>query len=276
MKRKDFIKITGPALLLLANGRWFKANGNILSPQRKILFRFVVASDGHYGQKDTDYERYFATFVKRVNEEHRKQGFAFCMFNGDIIHDDDSFFTPAKAALDELLPKYYVTLGNHDHATPERWESVWKLPLNYDFEMMDTAFIAATTSNEKGEYICPDTTWIGQRLEHYKHHKRVFLFLHINPAKLTDNGIDCPDLLHMLSGYRNVRAVFNGHDHHQDGIKTANGVSFIFDAHIGSNWGTAYRGFRIVEIMEDDSILTYIMNPSEKINIAHVTDNQHI
>ena len=39
-----------------------------------------------------------------------------------------------------------------------------------------------------------------------------------------------------------------------------------FDAHFGGNWGTTYRGFRIVEVMNDNSVLTYILNPTDKLN----------
>ena len=48
--------------------------------------------------------------------------------------------------------------------------------------------------------------------------------------------------------------------------KKRDGVSFIFDAHFGGNWGTAYRGFRIVELYQDGNLLTYIMDPGKKIN----------
>ncbi|MEY3159885.1 MAG: hypothetical protein RLZZ49_1365, partial [Bacteroidota bacterium] len=44
----------------------------------------------------------------------------------------------------------------------------------------------------------------------------------------------------------------------------------IFDSHVGGNWGTAYRGYRIVELYKNGTMLTYIMNPTERINIAEV------
>lgn len=268
MKRKDFLRMTAPAVLLLANGRWIHAENSY--PKKKRLLRFVVASDGHYGQEGTDYKSHFTSFVNAVNEAHQKEPFAFCMINGDIIHDDVNLLPAAKAALDQLAPKYYVTQGNHDHASPKLWESTWNMPLDYDFEAGDSAFIAAATSNEKGEYICPDLEWMSRRLEYYRQHERVFIFMHINPAKLTDNGIYCPELLQLLSRYKNVRAVFNGHDHYQDDIKKAKNIPFIFDGHFGGNWGTAYHGFRVVEVMEDNVVFTYIMDPFKKINTGKV------
>jgi hypothetical protein len=67
--------------------------------------------------------------------------------------------------------------------------------------------------------------------------------------------------------YPNIRAVFHGHEHDQDGIKKESAIPYMFDAHVGGNWGTPYRGFRVVEILKNNSLLTYMMNPSEKINV---------
>ena len=43
---------------------------------------------------------------------------------------------------------------------------------------------------------------------------------------------------------------------------------YFFDSHIAGNWGTAYRGYRIVEVLNNGEILTYQMNPSsmQKVN----------
>lgn len=46
------------------------------------------------------------------------------------------------------------------------------------------------------------------------------------------------------------------------------GVPFVYDAHFGGNWGTDFRGFRIVELHKDGSLLTYMMNPYEKLEEA--------
>ena len=126
MKRKEFLRLSVPGFLLLVNGSIVKASNYWLSEEHKrnVQLRFVVASDGHYGQLKTDYENYFATVVSKINEEHKKNSFAFCVINGDIIHDDKKHFPAAKKALDLLVPKYYVSQGNHDHATKEEWETI--------------------------------------------------------------------------------------------------------------------------------------------------------
>lgn len=272
MNRREFVKYASSVAILLANGNILLADGLRIPDweKRKVALRFVIASDGHYGQKDTDYEKYFETLVNRINAEHAKNPFAFCMINGDIIHDDKKYFPAAKDALDKLKLNYYVSQGNHDHATAAEWESTWKMPLNLDFTVKENTFLIATTSNEAGVYLCPDVSWIGAQLEKHHLQKNVFIFIHINPGKQTKYGVDCPELFEVFAKYKNVRAIFNGHDHDEEGIKMKNEIPFIFDAHFGGNWGTSYRGFRVVELMKDNSIVTYIMNPSEKINDAVV------
>jgi hypothetical protein len=268
MKRGEFLRLSVPAFLLLANGSIVQANDYWLSEEhkRKVRLRFVVASDGHYGQAKTDYENYFRTLVSRINAEHRKNSFAFCVVNGDIIHDDKTHFPAAKKALDLLVPKYYVSQGNHDHATAEEWENIWKMPVNLDFTIKKNSFLIATTSNEKGTYLCPDVNWFKQKLDEHQQQENIFVFIHINPGKLTKHAVDCPELFEVFAKHKNIRAVFNGHDHDEEGIKKRDNVPFVFDAHFGGNWGTDYRGFRVVELMKDNSLFTYIMNPVEKIN----------
>lgn len=270
MKRKEFLRLSVPAFLLLTNGNVVKAHNYLLSEEhrRKVKLRFVVASDGHYGQPGTEYENFFSTLVTRINEEHRQNPFAFCVINGDIIHDDKKHFPAAKAALDKLAVKYYVSQGNHDHVNAEEWENIWKMPVNLDFRMKKNSFLVATTSDENGTYLCPDINWFRQKLEEQKEQDNIFIFIHINPGKLTKHAVDCPELFDLFSRHQNIRAVFNGHDHDEEGIKFKQDIPFVFDAHFGGSWGTAYRGFRVVELMKDNSIITYIMNPVARINEA--------
>jgi len=267
MNRLKFIKTASSFAMLLANGRWLYANDIKLEEweKRKVKLRFVVASDGHYGQPNTPYEAYFDTLVKRINEEHAKKPFEFCMINGDIIHDDKKHFTGAKAALDKLQLKYYVSQGNHDHVDAAEWESIWSIPVNHHFVIGKNTFLIATTSNENGTYLCPDIDWLTAQLKEHEQQQNIFIFLHINPGKLTTNAVNCEPLFELLAKQKNVRAIFNGHDHDEEGIKTKNNIPFIFTAHFGGNWGTAYRGFRVVELLKDNSIATYMMNPVEAL-----------
>ena len=265
MNRKDFIKNISFATFLLTDGGILPAFAEDFSA-RKTKIRFVVASDGHFGQPKTDYKDYFETFVKNVNTQHRQQKFDFCVINGDIIHDDLNFLTTAKSHFDDLNLPYFVTQGNHDHATPEQWERVWGVPVNYDYVMGKNAFLFGTTSNAEGKFLAPDTEWFKAKLEEHKNKKNVFIFIHITPVKWTDYAVDGSEFQALLKQYKNVRAVFNGHDHDQENVKTQDGVPYMFSAHFGGNWGTKYRGFRVVELLKDNTLLTYMMNPETKIN----------
>jgi hypothetical protein len=121
-------------------------------------------------------------------------------------------------------------------------------------------FILLDSSNEKGEYLSPDLVWLKESLEGLKKQKQVFIFVHIPQAKWTKNGIDTPAFLELLDKYPNIKAVFHGHEHDQDGVKMHGKIPFYFDAHIGGNWGTAYKGFRVVELNQDGSLVTYMLN----------------
>lgn len=184
------------------------------------------------------------------------------------MHNDPKYYDAAKSYIQQLKMPWYVTPGNHDTVTAMEWQQTWNSPVNFSFEINNAVFLAGTTSNEKGEYICPDLHWFSEKLETYKARKNVFIIVHINPAGLTDNAIKCPGFIDLIKKYKNVRAVFNGHDHDHDGIKTYKEIPFVFDSHIGSTWGTNYKGFRVVELLKDDRVLTYMMNPDVAINNA--------
>ena len=267
MFRRKFLKESSAALLILANGKIVHLSNSYEEwLRKKPVLRFIVASDGHYGQNDTEYEKYYSDLTDRVNQLNTENSFEFCVFNGDIIHDDKKWFGDAKKALDKLTVKYYVSQGNHDHCTADEWQEIWNMPLNFDFAIKKNSFLIGTTSNATGTYLPPDIKWFAQKLEEHKSRQNIFIFIHINPLKQTKGGIDCPEFAELISKYKNIRAVFNGHDHDEDNIKMKNNIPFIFDSHVGGNWGTSYRGFRVVELRKDNSLLTYVLNPSEKIN----------
>ncbi|MDO9376813.1 MAG: metallophosphoesterase [Ferruginibacter sp.] len=268
MNRKEFLYSAASLTVLLTGGKVSKAIDVETLLAQKIKLRFVVASDGHYGEKNTPYEEYFKTLVNNVNHEHQRVPFQCCIINGDIVHDDKHFYPAAKAALDRLEMKYYVSQGNHDHVSPQEWKSIWAIPVNYYFKIKRNTFLIATTSNEAGTYLCPDLAWLEAQLKKHHRQENVFIFLHINPGKLTKYGVECPQLFELLAKYKNVKAIFNGHDHDEEGVKIKQDIPFLFDAHFGGSWGTSYRGYRVVELTEDNSIITYVMNPLEKINEA--------
>ena len=269
ISRREFIKGISSASLVLLGGSVIKLSPAEAASLRKgSALRFVVASDGHYGQPDTEYDSFQETLIRHVTEFHTNNPLNFCVINGDIIHDGKDFLLPAKTFLDKLPVKYFVTKGNHDLVSDQRWEEVWGIPVNHDVHIKGNTILLATTSNEKGEYLSPDLNWMKAKLQANKNVKNVFIFIHIPQAKWTKNGIETPAFFELLKQYKNVRGVFHGHEHDQDGVKMMDTVPYMFDSHIGGSWGTSYKGFRVVELTKDNSILTYIMNPSEKINQA--------
>ncbi|THU39706.1 metallophosphoesterase [Niastella caeni] len=272
MDRRSFLKNSAPVLLLFTNGELlYRSALSLTSDRVKVKFRFAVASDGHFGQPKTTWDTDYGNIVQHINQQRRLKA---CIINGDIIHDDPAMLPLAKQHLDKLKMPYYVTQGNHDRVDEELWKKTWNMPLNHSFVVDDQVFLLATTSNIKGEYICPDLDWMRAQLEKYKQAPNVFIAIHITPVKWTDNGVDCPEFINLLKDYKNVRAVFNGHDHDQDDMKEREGIPFLFDSHIGGNWGTNYKGFRMVEVMSDNTVATYILNPGTKLNEHTLPERQ--
>jgi hypothetical protein len=140
---------------------------------------------------------------------------------------------------------------------------MWGVPFNYKKIFRNQVFLMMSTSNEKGEYLSPDLKWLEAKLKAHRK-QNIFLFLHIGQQKWTPNSINNPAYADLIQKHPNVKAVFHGHD--QDGEKMLGSIPHLYDSHIGGSWGTAYKGFRIVELLKDNSLQTYVMNPVSKIN----------
>jgi len=235
-------------------------NKNGVNQNPDIQLRFAVASDGHYGQQDTDYKGNYDSLIIRLNQELVEKGLDFVVLNGDIFHNDPTYLPEVKKVLERLNMPFYAVRGNHDRATDIDWKNVWGTSDNYDFEMGNYAMVLASTSDTSGKYLCAEANWFWDRLEYYQSKKGVFVFMHITPKKWTENGVDCPEILNSLESHPNVMAIFQGHDHDEDAMKVSNGIPFYFDGHFGGSWGTGYRGYRIVEVLENGSIRTYEYN----------------
>ncbi len=220
-----------------------------------------MASDGHYGQPDTKYDFHHDNMISWLNKEKEQRGVDFAMINGDLFHNEVSFLPVVKTKWDQLKMPYYVSHGNHDQTDPANWEKTWKLPWDYSFEKNDLGFIVLNTANEKGDYVCPDINRAKEELNKYASKKHLFVFMHITPFKWTPGGVDCPDLVKLFDQQSNLKMIFHGHDHDQDNVKENNGKFYFFDSHVAGSWGTEYNGYRIVELLDDGSVLTYQMNP---------------
>lgn len=265
--RREFIKRFSTATTLLTVGGFqsVQAAGFTNLAAEEVKFRLIVASDAHYGQPDTPFDEMAETFINKVNTFHKAAPCDFCVLNGDIIHDRAELMPLAKRKFDKLKMPVYATQGNHDHVTAEAWESIWKIPVNYTFSVKGYKVILVTTSNEAGEYLSPDLDYLSKQLKKAKG-KPVLLFVHIPQTKWTKHAIETSAFFDLLAKYDNVKAVFHGHEHDQDGIYMKDEKPFIFDSHIGGSWGTDYKGFRVVEVLKNDQIITYMMNPDVEIS----------
>lgn len=265
MNRRRFIQNISTALLVF-NGKTLLASDLSSFAKKKIALRFAVASDMHFGQPETPFQQYLDTAVEQMNAVHNQLSFDFGVFNGDLVHDDISHFPATRKTLDKLGFKYYVTQGNHDHATAEQWEKAWDMPLNFDVVMGKQVLLFATTSNEKGKYLPPDLEWLEKKFNEHAGAENILLFIHIPPIKWTKHAIESTAFQELVKKQKNLKAVFHGHEHDQDHVKWQDGIPYIFDSHVGGSWGTSYRGYRIVELYKDGSMLTWMMNPTEKLN----------
>lgn len=272
MNRREFIEKAVAGIVMIGNGSSIQAlsKNNYLQNSESILLRFAIASDGHYGQPGTEYDLFHDDMMKWLAKEHAHAVLSCCVFNGDLIHDDTSYLSAVKKKYDLLTMPYYVSRGNHDRCDSQLWQQTWGYDFNHCFEIGDSAFIILDTSNVNGEIVCPDITWTKTALAKYSAKKHLFVFMHVTPLKWTENGMECNDLVALFNKQSNLKAIFHGHDHDQDNVKIQNGKPHFFDSHLGGNWGTNYRGYRIVEILASNKIITYQVNP---INASTVNKN---
>lgn len=265
VSRRDFLKLTlrGAVIIGVGNSlQSFAADTFKLPLRDKIKLRFAIASDGHYGQPNTQYEPYHNELIEWINAEHKDRGVDFTFVNGDLFHNDVTFLPQVKEKWDKLDMPYYVSHGNHDETDEATWQKTFNTAWHFTLKKKDATFLVLNTADDKGKYICPDLEWTREQLELHKNKKHLFVFMHITPFNWTKNGIPCPELVEMFNKQKNLRAVFHGHDHDQDNVKENNGKYYFFDSHVAGNWGTDYRGYRIVEILKGGEIVTYQMNPS--------------
>ena len=268
--RRQFLKLALTGAVWLGAGNTLKAFdiANGLPKRKKVQLRIAIASDGHYGQPNTRFAELHREMVGWINRDHGNRRIDFTFINGDLFHNDPTFLEPAKELWDQLHTPYYVSHGNHDMTDESTWAQTWNSPWNYGFEKNEIGFVVLNTADTKGNYTCPDLEKARELLKQYEQHKHLFVFMHITPRKWTNAGINCPEIVEMFDRQQNLRAVFHGHDHDQDNVKKNNNTFYFFDSHIAGDWGTAYHGYRIVEVMKNGDILTYQMNPknNEKVN----------
>lgn len=264
-RRKFIHQLSFASAILLGGNIQNLSAQEVGALKKKVRLRFAVASDAHYGQPDTPYEAMMDTIIQKINGFHQENPLDFCVMNGDIIHNEKQFMPQAKQKLDQFTMPFYVTRGNHDMVSPTFWQEVWGTPLNHQVEVKKSLVLLGDTATEEGKYVSPDLDWLKTQLDAHKKTKNIFLFLHIPQAKWTKNGIETPAFFELIKNYPNIRAVFHGHEHDQDGVQMVGKLPFLFDSHVGGSWGTPHKGFRVVELLNDGTLITYLMNPTDKL-----------
>ncbi|WP_343704182.1 metallophosphoesterase [Chitinophaga sp.] len=267
LTRRKFLENTLKGIVLIGAGNTlqsFAAPGFTLPAKDKVALRFALTSDGHFGEPKTTWVENHQRMTAWLNKEKAGRGLHRAFINGDIFHNDPAFLPEVKRTWDQLQMPYAVSHGNHDMIAEDDWEKTWGTRWHHVVEQGNTAFLVLNTADVKGKYICPDLDWTRARLQELRSKKHLFVIMHITPVKWTQHGIDCPELTEMFSAQPNLRAIFHGHDHAEDGMKEKNGKHYFFDGHLGGSWGTPYHGYRVVEVLTSGEILCYQVNPAEK------------
>jgi 3',5'-cyclic AMP phosphodiesterase CpdA len=243
----------------------------------KFKLRFAIASDGHYAQPDTESDLFYTNLVSWLNKEHTDNHLDLIIINGDLVHNRPDLLKKVKETyLDKLPVPYHTIPGNHDFADAAVWKGVFGYEDKYVVDKGDIGFVFANTADTKGGYVCPDYNFLKASLDQFKTKSIVFVILHIPPHQWVPEDktifVDCPEIIELLHSYPNIKATFHGHDHTLDGVRYTGKLPHLFDSHFGGNWGTEYKGYRIVEVTADNQITTYQVNASQnpKLNMNKI------
>src|SRR5690606_35114947 len=95
-----------------------------------------------------------------------------------------------KQKLDEVGVPYYVSHGNHDHASEAFWQSLWGHGRNTDFELGEYAFLLLNSADEIGARLPVDDQLLKQKLDQYSHKKGVLLVTHVPQTNRWRNSPD--------------------------------------------------------------------------------------
>ncbi|NVJ85828.1 MAG: metallophosphoesterase [Algoriphagus sp.] len=259
MNRRPFLQKLG----ILTTGTMtlpFFLYGKMQLP-KETKFKFITASDGHFGQPNTDFETSHQKLIEALN---REKDVDFVVFNGDLIHDDPTLMPEVKKVYDQVQHPYFVTRGNHDRVTTSEWDSIWNQPANFsEVHQEELGMLLLNCSNEAGDYLCADMDFAKEKLDSFQDLPHVAVFIHISQNEWTRHGIDCKDFMDLVSSYPNVRGIFHGHDHDVDGVMLYKKKPFLWSGHFGGNWGNPFPSYRVCEIGTDGKAVSYLKRVSD-------------
>ena len=259
MQRRPFLQ----RLSLLSTGLLtlpFATYGGVHLPKSTRL-KFITASDGHWGQPNTDFVGSHRQLIEAIQQE---KGVDFVVFNGDLIHDTPSLLPEVKSVYDQLQVPSYATRGNHDRVAQEAFNQIMGHSTNHSFVLKDSfGVILLDSSNVEGEYLCADLTYIEGVLTSYTALEQVYVFIHISQQEWTRNGVACQEFMDLIASTPNVRATFHGHDHDLDGLMVYKNKPFLWAGHFGGSWGNPFPSYRVVEVDEKGKAVTYLKTVKE-------------
>lgn len=259
MKRRPFlqkISLIGSSLMSMP----FMLYGKMDFPKNTKL-KFITASDGHWGQPNTDFETSHRQLIEAINQESDVD---FVVINGDLIHDDPVLLPEVKGIFDQIQAPYLTCRGNHDRVSQDTFLKTMGHPTNHtQLVKEDFGIVLLDCSNEQGEYLCADMNIAKASLDSFKDLPHVFVFVHISQNDWTRHGVDCNPFLDLLCSYPNVRATFHGHDHDVDGMMLFGKKPFLWSGHFGGSWGNPFPSYRVVEVGEDGKAVSYLKTVKE-------------
>jgi 3',5'-cyclic AMP phosphodiesterase CpdA len=232
-----------------------------------VIFKFVVASDGHYGEPGTEYEKNYATLVnwcKNITD------LDLVVVTGDISNSGtEAELEGAKAYLDTLDVPYYVVKGNHDDNETAFLSVFGYSSLNYTFDDSGYHFAVINSSQDSTFLDANELAWLDSDLTRNSA-ETCFVFGHISQINSGETyDIDNDNFEMMIASHSNVKALFFGHIHSSYAVNSANGTKICYNGHFGGSYGT-YCGYRIVEIYEDGTIKTYYTNSTNIFSTAYL------
>lgn len=227
------------------------------------VFKFITASDGHFGQPDTDFETSHKNLIKAIQKE---KDVDFVVFNGDLIHDNPVYMPKVKEIYDKMEIPYYVVKGNHDRISEVKWTQLWNQPADYFFPYKGQyGILILNTSNEAGDYLCVNTEFLKSALDKLTLMPKIFVFIHISQKDWTRHGIDCQEVMNILGENPNVKAIFHGHDHDVDGVMWNQKKPHFWSGHFGGSWGNPFPSYRVCEVDESGKTRTALKRISDGI-----------
>lgn len=251
---------------------------------KKIFHRIIVVGDPHWRDDHISSElnrtpglyannihskQRFDMMINWLNEEKQTEGTDFIVFNGDVATNRTEDLPIIKEQFEKLKSQYYVVHGNHDHSSEENWKSLWGYGRNHSFSIGNYGIILLNSANENGNYECADNKWLEPQLEAFKNKSGILVFCHIPQYdnSFIPEGLLC-SATESLIKTPNVKMVVHSHEHLKDGFYAITRgnlqLKTFFTGHF-SAWGLPYLGYRVIEIYDDGSIITYMFNPAEDI-----------